>query len=251
MNNMSFNVLCVRQCLLDFGKVYTVRTWKGIPEGEDIVMVPGVGKCTKTYWKKVSCIEDIERYVEFSGFPDAKAWFSKIQEFHACPGYMFLVRRVTPLSPLKYQEIHGDIFTSNAQILVNTINCVGAMGRGIALAFKIKYPNMYQEYRKACFRHEIRPGMVWVYHAADGKIIFNAAVKDDWRNPSRIEWVSQCLQEIIRIARELKVTSVAIPWMGAMNGRIPVTSVKAETRKALQGITDIAFSVYEIRKLEV
>ena len=153
----------------------------------------------------------------------------------------------SPSSSPSYREVHGDIFTSNAEAIVNTVNCVGAMGKGIALEFKKRYPDMYSAYRKACARKEIQPGHVWVYQAKD-RIIFNAAVKDDWRYASRIEWVESCLKELIECCRTMKVKSLALPWMGAMNGRIPVDEIKASTRKILSDITDFDISVYEIRK---
>jgi O-acetyl-ADP-ribose deacetylase (regulator of RNase III)/uncharacterized phage-like protein YoqJ len=150
-------------------------------------------------------------------------------------------------TPSSYREVHGDIFTSNAEAIVNTVNCVGAMGKGIALEFKKRYPDLYAAYRQACAREEIQPGHVWVYRAKD-RIIFNAAVKDDWRDASRIEWVESCLHELIEKCRTMKVKSLALPWMGAMNGWIPVDEIKASTRKILSDITDFDISVYEIRK---
>ena len=146
-----------------------------------------------------------------------------------------------------YREIQGDIFTSEAEALVNTVNCVGVMGKGIALEFKKRYPDLYTAYREACARKEIQPGHVWVYRAKN-RIIFNAAVKDDWRDASRIVWIESCLKELIEHCRSMKVKSLALPWMGAMNGRIPVDEIKASTRKILSGITDFDISVYEIRK---
>jgi O-acetyl-ADP-ribose deacetylase (regulator of RNase III)/uncharacterized phage-like protein YoqJ len=147
-----------------------------------------------------------------------------------------------------YREIHGDIFASNAEAIVNTVNCVGAMGKGIALEFKKRYPDLYAAYRQACVRKEIQPGHVWVYQAKN-RIIFNAAVKDDWRDASRIEWVESCLKELIDRCRAMKVKSLSLPWMGAMNGWIPVEQIQASTRRTLSGITDIDISVYEIRRI--
>ncbi len=147
-----------------------------------------------------------------------------------------------------YREICGDIFTSNAEAIVNTVNCAGAMGRGIALEFKKRYPDLYAAYRQACARKEIKPGHVWVYQAKD-RIVFNAAVKDDWRDASRIVWVESCLKELIERCRAMKVKSLALPWMGAMNGWIPIEQIKTATRRVLSDVTDIDISVYEIRNI--
>jgi O-acetyl-ADP-ribose deacetylase (regulator of RNase III) len=151
-------------------------------------------------------------------------------------------------TPSSYREVHGDIFTSDAEAIVNTVNCVGAMGKGIALEFKKRYPDLYAAYRQACVRKEIQPGHVWVYRAKD-RIIFNAAVKDDWRNASRIEWVESCLHELIEKCRTMKVKSLALPWMEAMNGWISVEQIQASTRRILSNISDIDISVYEIRSI--
>jgi O-acetyl-ADP-ribose deacetylase (regulator of RNase III)/uncharacterized phage-like protein YoqJ len=183
----------------------------------------GTGNCVR-YAQKVG--KKMVRFSDFSGV--------KPQEEKA------------PSSSPSYREIHGDIFTSNAEAIVNTVNCVGAMGKGIALEFKKRYPDLYAAYRQACARKDIQQGHVWVYQAKD-RIIFNAVVKDDWRDASRIVWVESCLQELIGCCRTMKVKSLALPWMGAMNGRIPVDEIKASTRKILSGITDFEISVYEIR----
>jgi len=87
-----------------------------------------------------------------------------------------------------------------------------------------------------------------VYQAKD-RIIFNAAVKDDWRDASRIEWVESCLHEMIEKCKEMKVKSLALPWMGAINGRIPVDQIKTVTRNILSGIPDLDISVSEIRNI--
>jgi len=163
-----------------------------------------------------------------------------------CP----LWKEASASSPIpSYREIHGDIFTSNAEAIVNTVNCVGAMGKGIALEFKKRYPDLYATYREACARKEIQPGHVWIYQAKV-QIIFNAAVKNDWRDASRIEWVESCLHELIEHCRTMKVKSLALPWMGAMNGWIPIEQIQASTRRILSGISDFDISVYAIRNIE-
>ncbi len=147
-----------------------------------------------------------------------------------------------------YREVQGDIFTSETEAIVNTVNCVGVMGKGIALEFKNRYPELYIAYRQACARKEINPGRVWVYQTK-GKIIFNAAVKDDWRDASRIAWVESCLQDLIEKCRAMKVRSLALPWMGAQNGWIPVEQIKDSTRRIMSAASDIDVSVYEIRRI--
>ncbi len=153
-----------------------------------------------------------------------------------------------PPSP-SYREIHGDIFTSGAEALVNTVNCVGVMGKGIALEFKRRFPELFKAYRAACSRGEVSAGKVWTYRTENNRVIFNCAVKDDWRNPSKIEWIESCLNELVELCRANNVKSLALPWMGAMNGRISVEQIKTATRRVLSGISDIDISVYEIRNI--
>lgn len=129
-------------------------------------------------------------------------------------------------------EVSGCLFRSEAQALVNTVNCVGPMGRGIALAFKQRYPDMYHAYRSVvlakaapsgpgrCQRGLLRPGMILPYTGAD-KLILNFAVKDHWRNLSSHAWVENCLARFVANYERLGVTSVALPRLGAENGWIP------------------------------
>ena len=85
--------------------------------------------------------------------------------------------------------ISGNIFNSTADAIVNTVNCVGIMGKGLALNFKNRYPEMYRAYRFVCNKRQLRPGMILPYSKLNDSepLILNFAVKDHWRNPSRYE----------------------------------------------------------------
>lgn len=143
-----------------------------------------------------------------------------------------------------YKEIKGNIFNSNAMAIVNTVNCVGAMGKGIALDFKLRYPEMFQEYQKICFKHMLKPGQILPYTKAK-PIILNFAIKDDWKDPSKIEWIEETLEKFVRHYRSMGITSIAFPWMGAMNGGIPLEIIKQITRKYLSSLEDIDVEIYE------
>ena len=145
---------------------------------------------------------------------------------------------------MSYIEIKGNIFNSNAQAIVNTVNCVGAMGKGIALDFKLRYPEMFKEYQKICFRHMLKPGQILPY-TKSSPIILNFAIKDDWKDPSRVEWIEETLQKFVAKYRSMGITSVAFPWMGAMNGGIPFETIQFLTRKYLSDLDDIEVEVYE------
>lgn len=119
-----------------------------------------------------------------------------------------------------FYESCGCLFRTEAQCLVNTVNCVGPMGRGIALEFKKRYPDMYAHYRSVCQRRLLRPGMILPYTRND-RLVLNFAVKDHWRNASSHAWIEDCLRRFVANYERLGVTSVALPRLGAENGWIP------------------------------
>lgn len=145
---------------------------------------------------------------------------------------------------MSYLEKKGNIFNSSAMAVVNTVNCVGAMGKGIALDFKLRFPEMFKEYQRICFRHILKPGQILPYTKSK-PIILNFAIKDDWKDPSREEWIEETLQKFVENYRALGITSIAFPWMGAMNGGIPFETIQNLTRKYLSNLEDIDVEVYE------
>lgn len=145
---------------------------------------------------------------------------------------------------MSYTEKKGNIFNSKAMAVVNTVNCVGAMGKGIALDFKLRFPEMFKEYQRICFQHLLKPGQILPY-TKSRPIILNFAIKDDWKDPSKIEWVEETLQKFVDNYKKLGISSVAFPWMGAMNGGIPIETIKSLTRKYLSTIADIDIEVYD------
>ena len=145
---------------------------------------------------------------------------------------------------MSYVEKKGNIFNSNAMAVVNTVNCVGAMGKGIALDFKLRYPEMFKEYQKICFRRMLKPGQILPYTKTK-PIILNFAIKDDWKDPSKVEWIEETLQKFVENYHHMGLTSVAFPWMGAMNGGLPFETIQYLTRKYLSNLSDIDIEVYE------
>ncbi|HEY5590250.1 MAG TPA: macro domain-containing protein [Paludibacter sp.] len=145
---------------------------------------------------------------------------------------------------MSYTEKKGNIFNTKAMAVVNTVNCVGVMGKGIALEFKLRYPEMFKEYQKICFEKRLRPGQILPYRKSTPWIL-NFAIKDNWKEPSKEEWVEETLSKFRNSYKQLGITSIAFPWMGAMNGGIPIETIKFLTRKYLQDIDDIKIEVYE------
>ena len=149
-----------------------------------------------------------------------------------------------PGEHMSYREIHGNIFNSSAEALVNTVNCVGAMGKGIALEFRRRFPTMFEEYQQLCERHLMRPGQIWPCKRSK-PMVLNFAIKNDWHFPSRVEWIQECLTKFVANRDRLGITSVAFPWMGAMNGGIPIDTIKALMRQHLEDIPGLDVEVYD------
>jgi len=145
---------------------------------------------------------------------------------------------------MSYIEIKGNIFNTKAMAVVNTVNCVGVMGKGIALEFKLRYPEMFKEYQKICLKKLLRPGQILPYRKTTPWIL-NFAIKDDWKDPSKEEWIEETLQKFSNTYKQFGITSIAFPWMGAMNGGLPIETIKSLTRRYLQNLNDIDIEVYD------
>ena len=113
--------------------------------------------------------------------------------------------------------VQQDIFKSPAQVIVNTVNTVGVMGKGIAKRYKEIYPDMYKQYQKFCEQHLLGIGKLWIYKS-DTKWILNFPTKKHWRNPSKIEYIEQGLKKFVETYEEKGVTSVSFPQLGCGNG---------------------------------
>ena len=111
----------------------------------------------------------------------------------------------------------GNLFSSKCDWLVNTVNCVGVMGKGIALEFKNRYPAMFENYRNICKKGLLRPGKLWVWRGED-KNILCFPTKDHWRYPSRLEWIEQGLIKFLDNYKRLGIKTIAFPLLGCNNG---------------------------------
>jgi O-acetyl-ADP-ribose deacetylase (regulator of RNase III) len=114
--------------------------------------------------------------------------------------------------------VHGDMFATPADIRVNTVNCVGVMGAGMALAFKQRYPEMFKDYKRACDEGEVRPGKLHVWRSLAGEWVINFPTKRDWRDPSRYEYITEGLDALRAYLEPLGCVSVAIPALGCGHG---------------------------------
>ncbi|MBR4836910.1 MAG: macro domain-containing protein [Bacteroidales bacterium] len=145
------------------------------------------------------------------------------------------------------QYLEGNILDSNAMALVNTVNLVGIMGKGIALQFKKQFPINYKLYQKACDEGTIGIGKLFVTKEQTMfgvKTIINFPTKTDWRKPSEYSYIEAGLDDLVRVIRDNSIESIAIPPLGAGNGGLNWEIVKGIIERKLSSLT-IQIFVYE------
>jgi len=146
---------------------------------------------------------------------------------------------------IKYTQ--GNLLEAQAQALVNTVNTVGVMGKGIALMFKDRFDENFRAYSAACKAKQVHTGKMFVTEAneLDGpRWIINFPTKQHWKSPSKMEWIIEGLQDLRRFLIEHQVQSVAIPPLGAGNGGLDWADVKPHIEAVLQDL-DTEVLVYE------
>ncbi len=129
--------------------------------------------------------------------------------------------------------LEGDIFNSPAQVIVNAVNTVGVMGKGIALAFKNRYPKMFEVYREACEKKKFQMGKLMLCHAPDHLILL-FPTKENWRNPSKLEYIEKGLDRFVKNYAEKNISSIAFPKLGCGNGELDWENVKPLMEKYLK-----------------
>lgn len=142
----------------------------------------------------------------------------------------------------------GDILRCEADALVNTVNCVGVMGRGIALQFKNMYPANFKAYEAACKREEVQPGRMFVFETKQltpPRLIINFPTKRHWRGKSRIEDIETGLMDLVNVIRDKNIRSIAIPPLGAGLGGLDWKEVRPRIEQALGELEGVQVIVYE------
>ncbi len=114
----------------------------------------------------------------------------------------------------------ADILQSRAQTLINTVNCVGIMGKGIAQEFKERFPDMFEDYVMRCERKQVKPGVPYLYKTLFPPQIINFPTKDHWKSVSRIADIEQGMEYLLAHYKDWGVTSLAIPPLGCGNGQL-------------------------------
>jgi O-acetyl-ADP-ribose deacetylase (regulator of RNase III)/uncharacterized protein YwgA len=114
----------------------------------------------------------------------------------------------------------GDLFSSKAQTLVNTVNCVGVMGKGVALEFKKRFPEMFKDYEQRCKRREVKLGRPYIYKSLVPPWVLNFPTKDDWRSVANLQAIIEGLKYLLQHYKEWGITSLAVPPLGCGQGQL-------------------------------
>ena len=142
----------------------------------------------------------------------------------------------------------GDIFAEQAEALVNTVNCVGVMGRGVALQFKRAFPENFKAYADKCKRNEMQPGHVFVFETGEiipPRYIINFPTKRHWRGKSRIEDIESGLVSLAKEIRSHGIRSIAIPPLGSGLGGLSWPEVRVRLEAALEEFEDVKVVIFE------
>jgi O-acetyl-ADP-ribose deacetylase (regulator of RNase III) len=144
--------------------------------------------------------------------------------------------------------LRGDILKTEAEALVNTVNCVGFMGRGIALQFKHAYPANFRAYATACDRGEVQPGKMLVFptgQLTNPRFIINFPTKRHWRGKSRIEDIESGLDALVSAVQQHRIRSIAVPPLGCGLGGLDWGDVRPRIERAFERIPDVKALVFE------
>jgi O-acetyl-ADP-ribose deacetylase (regulator of RNase III)/uncharacterized protein YwgA len=141
----------------------------------------------------------------------------------------------------------GDLFEAQTEAIINTVNTVGIMGKGIALQFKKRFPRNFYIYRKACEQKDLQIGNLLITQSNSlfFKYIINFPTKTHWRPPSKYEYVEKGLSTLVEKIIELNIKSIAIPPLGTGNGKLEWGKVKRLLEQHLSILEDVEIFVYE------
>jgi O-acetyl-ADP-ribose deacetylase (regulator of RNase III) len=141
----------------------------------------------------------------------------------------------------------GDIFAEDVEALVNSVNCVGVMGRGIALQFKIRFPENFKAYARACKREEVRPGRMFVFETGqltNPRYIINFPTKRHWRGKSRIEDIEAGLEALTQEISERNIRSIAVPPLGSDLGGLDWSEVRPRMEARLRAVDGVQVVIF-------
>lgn len=142
------------------------------------------------------------------------------------------------------KEIRGNIFESSCQTLVNTVNCVGVMGRGIAFEYRHRFPEMYQVYATMCARGQLRPGLLHLWKAAESPWILNFPTKRHWKHPARMEYIEAGMSKFADSFQSRGITSIAFPELGTSLGGLRWRDVRESMYRHLKPLANLEVEIY-------
>ncbi|GAB2540991.1 macro domain-containing protein [Rufibacter soli] len=141
--------------------------------------------------------------------------------------------------------IKGNIFNSKCQTVVNTVNCVGVMGKGIAKVYKLRYPHMFEIYKQHCQNKIIGIGKLWLYDKQEGAPwVLNFPTKVHWKYPSKIEYIERGLRKFVEAYKAKGISSIAFPLLGTHNGGLATEEVRSMMFEYLEKC-DIDIEIYD------
>ncbi len=141
--------------------------------------------------------------------------------------------------------IKGNIFTTSCQTIVNTVNCLGVMGAGIALEFRYRYPLMYEKYIEFCEAGKIQIGTLWLYNKENGrKWVLNFPTKYNWKYETKPEYLEKGLKKFVETYKEKGITSIAFPLLGADKGGLN-PDLSLQIMEQYLSLCDIPVEIYQ------
>ena len=143
----------------------------------------------------------------------------------------------------KITEIKGNIFESTCKVLVNTVNCVGIMGKGIALEFKNRFPEMYIRYVEMCEDKLLKPGMLFLWTKSIPWVL-NFPTKNHWRYPSKIEYIELSLKKFTQTYKQKRISSIAFPTLGTHSGGLSWPEVSSLMYSYLAILDNLEIEIY-------
>lgn len=148
---------------------------------------------------------------------------------------------------IKYTE--GDILLAKVDAIINPVNTFGVMGAGLALQFKTKFPDNYQAYKIACDESRIKTGKIFLYElkTKKPKYIINFPTKNHWKDPSKIEYIRDGLENLIEEIQCLNINSIAIPALGCGLGGLKWDVVKPMIHNTFVNLHDLEVYIYNIK----
>lgn len=143
----------------------------------------------------------------------------------------------------KIKEINGNIFNSTCQTVVNTVNCVGVMGKGIALEYKLRYPEMYDSYKEICENQLLKPGLLQLWTRTTPWIL-NFPTKVHWKYPSKMKYIEAGLEKFVNVYMEKNISSISFPILGSSSGGLVENEVIEVMFRYLSPLRNIEIEIY-------